>query len=344
MENTRFRKWHLPVLVLLVAGTVAAIRSNNKAQGAQASWQHSEGVIFGTVYHASYRHDSNLYDEIMAELNAVDASLSMFNPGSTVSRINRNETTGADSLMMAVVGVSDKVNRETGGAFDATVAPLVNAWGFGFKQNQFPDSARIDSIMQYVGWDKISLDGNRICKELPGMVLDFSAVAKGFGVDRVAGMFRRHGIGDFMIEIGGEIAVAGRNSKGGEWRIGINSPQDDSTGTGNELQEVMEVTDTYIATSGNYRNFYVRDGRKIAHTIDPSTGYPVQHSILSSTVMAPSCALADAYATSFMVMGLDGARQFLERHPELEAYFIYDGGDGGYEVFSTPGFARYIAK
>ena len=333
----------MPVLVLLVIGTAFVIR-NNKEQGPQASFQHDEGVIFGTVYHASYRHDVSLHSEIMSELNAVDASLSMFNPNSTVSLVNRNESMDVDSLMMKVMDISGKVNRETDGAFDVTVAPLVNAWGFGFKQNRFPDSTRIDSIMQYVGWNKIAVDNGQIRKELPDMVLDFSAVAKGFGVDRVAEMFKRHGVTDFMVEIGGEIAVGGCNNKGGKWRIGINKPEDDSTCVNNELQEVMEVSDNCIATSGNYRNFYVKDGRKIAHTIDPKTGYPVQHSILSSTVMAPSCALADAYATSFMVMGLDKAKLFLGTHPELDAYFIYADEDGGYQIYCTPGFMKYIGK
>ena len=175
-------------------------------------------------------------------------------------------------------------------------------------------------------------------KEDPRIILDFSAVAKGFGVDHVANLFRNLGIQNFMVEIGGEIVAQGTNPKGDAWRIGINKPDDDSTGTNNDLQEVIEVRDGALATSGNYRNFYMEGGRKIAHTIDPKTGYPAQQSILSSTVKAPSCAMADGYATAFMVMGMERSQEFLKSHPQLQAYFIYADENGQYQTWHTPLF------
>lgn len=329
------KKWHLPFLLFLIIGTVFIMR---QAHPAAAPFQQEEGMIFGTSLHATYQCDSSLHDEIMEELQQVDASLSMFNPRSTISRINRGEDFHTDSLFRYVFTMSQQISQATDGAFDITVAPLVNAWGFGFKNGALPDSAQVDSLRSLVGWDRITLtDDGTISKQAPRMVMDCSAVAKGFGSDQVASLFRRKGIHNYMIEIGGEVVLSGTNPKGKPWSIGINKPVEDSTSTNNELQTILQLTDCALATSGNYRNFYIsEDGRKLAHTIDPHTGYPVQHSILSSTVIAPTCAMADAFATSFMVMGLDKAKQVLKAHPQLKAYFIYADPDGTNRVWASP--------
>ena len=329
------KKWHLPFLLFLIIGTVFIMR---QAHPAAAPFQQEEGMIFGTSLHATYQCDSSLHDEIMEELQQVDASLSMFNPRSTISRINRGEDFHTDSLFRYVFTMSQQISQATDGAFDITIAPLVNAWGFGFKNGALPDSAQVDSLRSLVGWDRITLtDDGTISKQDPRMVMDCSAVAKGFGSDQVASLFRRKGIHNYMIEIGGEVVLSGTNPKGKPWSIGINKPVEDSTSTNNELQTILQLTDCALATSGNYRNFYIsEDGRKLAHTIDPHTGYPVQHSILSSTVIAPTCAMADAFATSFMVMGLDKAKQVLKAHPQLKAYFIYADPDGTNRVWASP--------
>ena len=314
-------KWQLPFLLFLIIATVFIIRRH---QPHQAPFQHSDGMVFGTVWHATYQCDSLLSHSIMEELARVDASLSMFNPHSTVSRINSGESEETDSLFRMVFTQAQQISEATGGCFDVTVAPLVNAWGFGFKKGTLPDSAQVDSLLQFVGWEKVTLDDNLLHKEDPRMVLDFSAIAKGFGVDQVAGLMHRKGIANFMIEIGGEIVVSGHNPKGEKWSIGVNKPVEDSTSTNQEVETILHLTDCAMATSGNYRNFYVSpDGRKLSHTIDPHSGFPVQHSILSSTVVAPTCSMADAFATSFMVMGLDEAKKVLSQHPELKALFIY---------------------
>lgn len=330
--KSQWRRWHLPVLALLAIGSYLIIQKQN----APAPFQHDEGAVFGTFYHISYQSRENLKTEIEAELQKVDNSLSMFNQQSTLSRINQGDSLATDSLFREVFKLAMRVSEATNGAFDITVAPLVNAWGFGFKNQALPDSATVDSLRQLVGWQRLSLDEQGLLhKADPRIVLDCSAVAKGFGVDVVADLLRARNINNFMVEIGGEVVVSGNNTKGKPWQVGVNKPVDDPTSTSAEIDTVLALTDRAMATSGNYRNFYTtEDGRRVAHTIDPATGYPVQHNILSATVLAPTCAQADAFATAFMVMGLDGAKEILRHHPEIEVYLICD--EGGYnKVYST---------
>lgn len=241
-----------------------------------------------------------------------------------------------DSLFRAVFRRSLEISAETDGAFDITVAPLINAWGFGFKKGIFPDSAQVDSLRQLIGYTRVSLDADGcVQKQDPRLMLNCSAVAKGYAVDVVTRLLQAKGIDNLMVDIGGEVVVKGHNPQQRPWRIGINKPVDDSLATNQELQAIVELTEGAIATSGNYRNYYHRNGKKYAHTIDPRTGYPVQHAILSSTVLAPDCMSADAYATAFMVMGLEEAEAFVEAHPELAAYFIYSQPDGSYGSFTS---------
>jgi len=312
----------LLITILAAIAIVCLLLSRHSMSKAECSMIHNEGTVFGTLYHAKYLYDKDLKSELEAELQKVDASLSMFNPQSTISKINRNETDEVDEMLSEVLNLSFTIYKATDGAFDPTVAPLVNAWGFGFKNGQLPDSTQVDSLLALVGLSHIHLEGNKLKKDNPLSILDFSAIAKGYGVDRAAQVLRSHDIRNFMVEIGGEIVTEGVNEKGEPWRIGINKPDDDSTSTNTELQDVIELSGKAIATSGNYRNYYIKDGRKIAHTINPKTGYPAQQDILSSTVIAPTCAEADAFATAFMVLGTEGANRVLEKQPQLETYFI----------------------
>ena len=312
--------WQVPFLALLIVGTVLIIR-----QQQSMPYQHDEGFVFGTVYSITYQSSDNLKADIEAELQKVDDEFSMFNERSTVARINRGETVQKSDMFNEVFELAQTVNRETGGAFDITVAPLVNAWGFGFKHESMPTRQQVDSLLkvrdQY----------------------DFSAIAKGYGSDVVARLLRKRGVQNFMVEIGGEIVTQGISERRLPWKIGVTKPTDDSLSVGGELQTVLNITDVAMATSGNYRNFYYKGGRKYAHTIDPKTGYPVQHSLLSATVLAKSCAVADAYATSFMVMGVERAKELLERHPELMVYFIYAKPDGTNGVWFSPSLKSKIA-
>ena len=329
-------KWQLPFLVVLIVGTVLILRK-------QAPYQTDEGFVFGTMYKITYQSKENLKKEIEAELRKVDNSLSPFNKRSVITRINDNTDLSADGMLVYVYNMARSISEETQGAYDITVAPLVNAWGFGFKTQTFPDSAKIDSLRRIVGYRKISLTPEgKFEKRDPRVMLDCSSIAKGFGVDCVARLLESKGIRNFMVEIGGEVVVKGENPKMEKWRIGINRPVDDSLAVNQELQTVLEITDAGMATSGNYRNFYYKDGKKYAHTIDPRTGYPVQHNILSSTVIADNCAKADAYATAFMVLGLDSAKIICNAHPELDAYFIYEDKEGKLRTYSTEGMKKYM--
>ena len=250
----------------------------------------------------------------------------MFNEHSTVARINRGEQVTRSKMFNEVYELAQTVNRETDGAFDITVAPLVNAWGFGFKHQQTPTPQQVDSLLKIRNQ------------------YDFAAIAKGYGSDVVARLLRRHDVSNFMVEIGGEIVTQGVSERRVPWMIGVTKPTDDSLAVGGELQTVLNLTDIAMATSGNYRNFYYKGGKKYAHTIDPKTGYPVQHSLLSATVLAKSCAVADAYATSFMVLGIEQAKAVLDRHPELKAYFIYANPDGTNGVWFSPSLKDKIAE
>lgn len=338
-------RWQAPFLLLLILLTVWIVKGhigfstetglNFRRPVASGTFQHDEGAIFGTIYHATYECDHSLQAEYEEEMRKVDRSLSMFNPESTISLINQGKSAKTDSLFRVVFRLSQAISQTTDGAFDITVAPLVNAWGFGFKNGALPDSAQVDSLRQLIGYQHIRMQADTIVKDRDGIVLDCSAVAKGFGCDVVANYFKRKGISNYMIEIGGEIVVGGHNDKKSNWKIAVQKPVDDSTCVNNEQQTILEMTDCGMATSGNYRNFHIdANGQKRAHTIDPHTGYPVQHNILSSTVVAPTCAEADAYATSFMVMGLDKAKQILAKKPELKAYFIYTDDKGNNKVWS----------
>ena len=319
------------LLILLIIGALAVVRCQHTAP-----YQKDTGFVFGTVYNITYQHDKNLKDSIEAELRKVDFSLSPFNKQSIIAKINRNESVEADKMFADVFNLARQISIETGGAFDITVAPLVNAWGFGFKNDTQPTKHAIDSLKRLTGYGKVSLDGTRVVKADPRMMLDCSAIAKGYACDVVAGYLRKLGVENFMVEIGGEIVTQGINDKRLPWKIGVTKPVDDSLNTSQELQTVLNVTNKAMATSGNYRNFYYKDGKKYAHTIDPATGYPVQHNILSATVLADDCATADAYATAFMVMGLDKAKAVLARHPELMAYFIYADEHGANAVWFSP--------
>ena len=311
--------WQVPFLVLLVVGTILIIR-----QQRNTPYQRSSGLIFGTTYHITYQYDRDLNEELEAKMREVDATLSMFNDRSLITRINHNDDVAPTPMFLDVFNEAMKISQDTNGAFDITVAPLVNLWGFGFKSGQNPSSHAIDSLRAIIGYQKVSYDGRRIRKQDPRIMLDCSAIAKGYGSDVVARLLDEKGITNYLVEIGGEIVTRGISESRLPWKIGITKPNSDAEAGQGEVQTVLNVTDKAMATSGNYRNFYYKDGRKYAHTIDPKTGRPVQHNILSATVLSDRCARSDAYATAFMVMGLDRAKQVLERNPDLMAYLIYD--------------------
>lgn len=328
--------WKTLFLCFLIFGSIWTLNNHTR----EPDFQEEKGQIFGTTFHITYQSDRGLKDSILKELEQVDNSLSPFNKRSLLTAINENRTTQTDTLFREVYTMSQRISHETNGAFDITIAPLVNAWGFGFKNSQTVTPEKIDSLLNLIGYKKISLRNRQIYKQDPRMLIDCSAIAKGYGCDQIARLFKRKNINNFMIEIGGEVVVSGVNPHKQAWRIGINRPVEDSLSKGNRLQTILNLSQTAMATSGNYRNFYYKNGKKYAHTINPHTGYPIEHSLLSATVLAPTCAQADAYATAFMVMGLEQSKLFLNKHPELQAYLIYTDQQKNNKVWHTTGLAK----
>ncbi|MGL5958501.1 MAG: FAD:protein FMN transferase [Phocaeicola sp.] len=330
--------WQLLFLAVLVVGTILILKK-------QPPFRTDEGLVFGTIYKITYQSDESLKEEIENRLKEVDNSLSTFKKQSIITKVNQNEPVELDTHFVQVYNIAQRIAAETDGAYDITVAPLVNAWGFGFKHSAGIEAATIDSLKQFVGYKKIKLSDGKIVKEDKRTLLDCSSIAKGYGVDQVAQLLESKGIKNFLVDIGGEVVAKGKNPKMKLWRIGINKPIEDSLSINQELQTILEMSNIGMATSGNYRNFYYKDGKKYAHTINPLTGYPAENSLLSATVIAKDCTTADAYATAFMVMGIEKAEAFCKKHPELEVYFIYASHEeDSYQVFMTDGMKKLVVK
>ena len=284
-----------------------------------------------------------LTQKIDSEFQKFNLSLNPFNPNSIISKVNNNESVEVDDWFIEVFNRAKDVSDHSEGVFDITCAPLVNLWGFGFSKMDSITPHMIDSIKQFVGYQKIKLDGRKVIKEDPRILLNCSAIAKGYASDIIARLLEREGVENYMVEIGGEVTMKGVNQNGDCWRIGINKPEDDSTGIKNEVEEIVRLCKKGgVATSGNYRNFYVKDGKKYAHTIDPRTGYPSEQNILSATIVADDCITADAYATAFMAMGLEKARIAAKNIPGIEYYVIYSDENGKHQIEYSKGMLQYL--
>ena len=292
--------------------------------------------VFHTIYHIKYEGSEILTEKIDAEFQKFNLSLNPFNPNSIISKVNRNEAVEADDWFIEVFNKAKEVSDHSEGIFDITCAPLVNLWGFGFSKMDSVTPQMIDSIKQFVGYQKVRLDGRKVVKDDSRILLNCSAIAK-------ARLLEREGIENYMVEIGGEVTMKGVNQNGKCWRIGINKPEDDSTGVKNDIEEVVQLCKKGgVATSGNYRNYYIKDGKKYAHTIDPRTGYPSEQSILSATIVAEDCITADAYATAFMAMGLEKAREAAKNIPGIEYYVIYSDENGKHQIEYSTGMLQYL--
>jgi len=302
-------------------------------------YQQLEGLAFGTSFHITYDDTENTINEadIDSLIHAVNKSLSTYITNSDISRINRGDTTVVvDALFQEVFEKSAKIYRETEGAFDPTIGNLVNAWGFGpgLPMNQM-EQKTVDSLLVFVGFDKLHLKSGKLIKKHPETYLDFNANAKGFGVDVISRYLQGQGIQNYLVEIGGEIRSRGKNPKNLPWRIAIEKPNFDGT---RSFQTIISLQNESIATSGNYRKFKIdsTSGEKYAHTIDSQTGYPSKSNLLSASVIGSlDCADVDAYATAFMAMGLDKTLHFLERHEEIKCFLIYSDQLEGLKTFST---------
>ena len=305
------------------------------------------GFAQGTTYQVTYRSEDekDLSGGIDSLLQQFDLSLSTYKEESVISRINRNKITHTrDKWFLEVVEKARDVYKQTGGAFDITLAPVIDAWGFGVGNKENTDSLLIDSLLQLVGMDKFRIIDTNIVKSDPGVTINVNAIAQGYSVDVIAAYLDSLEIPDYLVEVGGEVRTRGHNPNGEWWSIGIDKPFEGNFIPGEDLQAIISMENQSLATSGNYRKFYEEDGVKYSHTIDPKTGFPVRHSLLSATVIANDCMTADAYATAFMVMGLERAKRILQNHKELQAYFIYDDGTGNYKTFMSEGLEKMIKE
>ena len=304
-----------------------------------------QGFTQGTTYSLTYQHAtlSDLQAEIDSILRAFDSSLSSYDSTSIISGINRNVPgVLTDSMFRAVFRESSRVYQVSGGAFDITLAPLINAWGFGPGRQQDVDSAMVDSLLQYVGMDKVSLVGDRVHKTNPHVKLNVNAIAQGYSVDVVSAYLEDLGCKNYMVEIGGEIRTRGMNPKGNFWRIGVDRPEEGNMIPGKQLQVIISMHNRSLATSGNYRKFYEKEGVMITHSIDPATGFPKTSNLLSVSILTEECMTADAYATACMVMGLEKAKNFVENQKGVDAFLIYGDEFGNYQVWHTGGIKKYI--
>ncbi len=306
-----------------------------------------QGQAQGTYYAVTYYDaaNRNFQAEIEQLLADFDQIASIWIDSSLISIVNRGEE-GAEvnDVFRAIFEHSKHIYERSEGAFDPTIGPLVNAWGFGFTDRMKVDQHVIDSLLPLVGFEKVSLEGDRVVKADPRIQFDFNGIAQGYSVDMIGKFLEEKGIEDYLVDIGGEVLGRGEKPDASPWKVGIEKPTDNAA-YGEGLKAIVVLRDKAMATSGNYRKFYEEDGVRYSHTIDPETGYPVQHSILSVSVIADDCASADAWATAFLVSGLDRSIEILGRDKSLDAYFIYSGTTSGeLKTYFTEGFKKFLLE
>ena len=306
------------------------------------------GFTQGSTYSIVYDNHINITPQdlqlkVEKILHDFEMSLSVYQDSSVISRINRNEDVILDSFFVEVFNKSVLVSEMTDGAFDITVGPLVRAWGFGPDEHKSFTEEKRDSLLELVGMQKITIENGRLIKSNPGIYLDVNAIAQGYSVDVICRYFDDLGIRNYLVEIGGEVRAKGK--KGGAlWRIGIDRPEDNNMSPGQSLQGIIKITDKAVSTSGNYRKFYIENGVKYSHEIDPKTGYPAKNTLLSATIVAENCALADGIATASMVIGKEKTIRFLELHPEIEAYLIYSDEIGNFKTWMSENLKKNITE
>jgi len=333
-------------ILLIVAGAMLLGGCNSRGSADQPYKIKFEGEAQGTYYAATYYATDTLVSQAQIDslLDAFNLCASIYDPKSIISRFNSNDSNvRADSLFKVIYEASMRVSERTAGAFDVTVGQLVNAWGFGFKNKAEVTQKLVDSLLQFTGYQKVRLVDGALVKEDPRIMIDFNAIAQGFSVDYLAAFFETKGINTYLIDIGGEVKGYGKKPGNESWVVAIEKPAEDMY-SDRELQAKVHLDNLSLATSGNYRKYYEKDGVRYSHTIDPSTGYPVKHNMLSASVIAGDCITADAYATAFMVMGLEKTKIFLEKNPDLklQVYCIYSDEKGLMKTWATAGFQKLV--
>ncbi|MCX8148465.1 FAD:protein FMN transferase [Thermaurantimonas aggregans] len=305
----------------------------------------NRGKAQGTTYNIQYitTQGTDYQREIDSIFAFVDQEMSTYLPTSTISRLNAGEATPIERHFFNVLTLSDKIYQMTGGLFDVTVYPLVQLWKI--EDPNFTgaiDSSKVDSVLNFIGFSKIAYDSTSV--KLPaGIKLDLNAIAQGYTVDIIAEFLESKGISNYMVEVGGEVRCKGKNINDKIWLIGIEKPVDDPNNQ--KFQIIIKLKDKSLATSGSYRKYRTMpDGSRLSHTINPKTGYPTNHNLLSVSVIADDCATADGLATALLVMGLQEAKQFAAKHPEYDYFFIYFDRYKGYQTWSTEGFSKFVEQ
>ena len=304
-----------------------------------------EGKTMGTTYHITYfdKNNRDFKNSIDSLLVVVNKSINNYDSTSEVSQFNQSKEGITIKLpyFFPPVEKSREIFQASGGAFDPTVMPLVNAWGFGAGKRINPDSAQVDSIKTFVGFEKVRFTKDSISKSDPRVQLDFGGIGQGYGADVITDFLKSKGISNMLVELGGEGMAVGKNLKTGKsWEIGILDPN--STYENQFFKAYVALTDKSFTTSGNYFNYREINGKKYSHTIDPETGFPAQHAILSASIFTTDCATADAWGTALMVMGHEKAIELLKNHPELEVLLMYSNAEGKVDTFITPGIQPFV--
>ena len=328
-------------IYILIISTILYSCSNVK----EAELVKYSGKVFGSTFSISYydTENRNFQKEIDSLFGRFNTVFSTYDSTSMISKINQNQSVELNDWFKEVFKISDSIYILTNGAFDPTVAPLVNAWGFGKTNAQNMSKTQIDSLLEFVGFNKIKIIGNKLSKNDNRLMLDFNAIAPGYCSDVIASFLESKSITSYLVEIGGEIASKGKKPDNSLWKVGIEKPTQ-SADDSQSVMQTLNISDKALATSGNYRKYFEKDGKRFSHEIDPKTGYPEENNLLSVTVITDRCILADAYATTFMVMGLEKAFAFAEKDKTLEAFFIYNDENNLVQTKYTKGFGEYMAK
>lgn len=315
------------------------------------SYIKNQGVAMGTTYNIVYQSNIDLRDSILVRINSYDASMSVFNSESLVSRINRNETDTIDQHFATIYTKAQEIHALSGGAFDITLRPLIRTWRFGGTTPDTISIAQYDStlakareVMTYCGIERTRIDGNRIVKSDPRTQFDANALAEGYGIDLIAAVLEEHGVENYMVELGGELHLRGVNPMQKPWRIGIDQPNEGVLAE-RKNHHIIQATNCAISTSGSYRQYYYRaDSVRLAHTIDPRTCAPAQHGMLSVTIIAPNTLTSDALSTACMVLGPDSARTMIDKLTDVEMFMIYKDGKGVTHEYMTSGYKQLIVR
>ncbi len=309
-----------------------------------------QGEAFGTTYNIQFysEKDIDFKKGLDSVIDAVNHSVSTYLPDSDISKVNQGDSTiVVDSIFKEVFKISEEVNKETNGYFDPTIGVLRNAYGFGdVKPMKEIDSTTLDSLMKFVGFNKVKINSDgTVSKKYPEIYFDFNAVAKGFGIDCLGSYLESKGVTDYLIELGGEILTKGENLENNQdWVVGIETV--DSELENRSFEATVKLKNVGMASSGNYRKFRIDSatGKKYVHTLNPLTGSAEKSDVTSSTVIAPTCGVADAYATSFMALGMEKSKELLKNLPDVEAYLTFNDSLNKHQVFMTEGFKKRLGN